>query len=226
MTPQTDSPTCPGCGKVVEPDSRFCKHCAFDLTKPNESIDPTLKRLTTITKILLAVGFGILLIVIGCLAWYNLNQSNSVNTSSSEPNRQSSQSSPPAAANAGPPDDLIKSQVTNIVKHSLTNNNYGYTTTSVWVGLVEIVRRGEFHPNERFVLLQVRTKGQKEEKYNPAAYGGLSCDNKNTLCERTCMFDATNEFRIYRNDYGDWLSEIAVPWQFGLRESCGERLTE
>jgi len=64
--------------------------------------------------------------------------------------------------------------------------------------------------------VQVRTKGQKDEKYDPGAYGGLSCDNKNTLCERTCEFDATNEFRIYRNDYGDWISEIAVPWQFRL----------
>jgi len=112
------------------------------------------------------------------------------------------------------------------VKRLLTNNNFGYKTTSVSVGLVEIVRRGEFHPNERFFVVQARTKGQKDEKYDPTAYGGLSCGYNGTFCERTCEFDATNEFKIYRNDYGDWLSDIAVPWQFRIPESCSEKLTE
>src|SRR5947209_3256847 len=83
-------------------------------------------------------------------------------------------------ANAGPPDDQIKSVVAGIIKYRLTNNNFQWRTTSININSVEILRRGEFHPNEKFFLIQVRTKGTKQEKWT----GGGSC----TFCDQRCEF--------------------------------------
>ncbi len=224
----TSTPSCPKCGQAVDSDSSFCKQCGFDLKRAS-SIDEASAQQTKMGRILVISFAGVALLVIIIVALVNKSGDVvSLNTSASAPQTQTaeSQSVPAAPKNNLPPDNLITSQVTNIVKRSVTNNNFGYKTTSVSVGLVEIVRRGEFHPSERFFVVQVRTKGQKDEKYDATAYGGLSCGYNGTFCERTCEFDATNEFRIYRNDYGDWLSDIAVPWQFRIPESCGEKLTE
>jgi hypothetical protein len=75
-----DSIICPRCGKAVDSNSELCKHCSFDLTKPNESVGPAHRRHTKILTIL-ALSLGLLLII-GYFAWYKPKQGNPKPTSS------------------------------------------------------------------------------------------------------------------------------------------------
>jgi hypothetical protein len=119
-------------------------------------------------------------------------------------------------ADAEPPDDQIKAAVSSIIKSRITNKDWSWRTTSVNITSVEILRRGEFHPNERFFLAQVHTKGVKQERWT----GDLTCDNRTVFCDRRCDFEGTNDFRVYRNDYGDWKVDLAAPWQYQMGQSC------
>jgi len=95
---ETSLPICAKCGKTVEPDSRFCKYCAFDLTSSPATENVTSKPQTKDQRILFVlIGVGVLVIalvvVIGVtfVGLYVSSQSNTANTSVSETNRQSTQ---------------------------------------------------------------------------------------------------------------------------------------
>jgi len=114
-------------------------------------------------------------------------------------------------ANAVPSDDQIKPSITSIVKRLVTNNNYGWRTTTVSISNVEILRRGEFHPNEKFFLVQARVRGTKDE----------DCLNYCDSPRQRCEFEGTNDFKVYRDDYGDWKVDTArPPWENRIGQSC------
>lgn len=66
---------CPSCGRAVDADSRFCKHCAFDLSKPATEQEATVlsakPQPTKSKRILLSAGFGIIaVLVLGIVGGY------------------------------------------------------------------------------------------------------------------------------------------------------------
>jgi hypothetical protein len=84
----TSQKFCPQCGGMVDADARFCKHCAFDLTKSSLDSDATVitaksQQKTTPTTVLLIVGVAVVgLLMLGLIGTYlykrNRAQSNTV----------------------------------------------------------------------------------------------------------------------------------------------------
>jgi hypothetical protein len=67
---------CPQCSGIVDPDSRFCKHCAFDLSKPAPDADATIvttssQQPTNSKRSLLIVGAAVIgLLILGTIGGY------------------------------------------------------------------------------------------------------------------------------------------------------------
>jgi hypothetical protein len=79
LTTRTNLMTCPSCGKTGDPESNFCEHCAFPLTRTRETVASTIKRhKKTIAILALMIG---LLVVMGYFAWHAANPAKSTLTS-------------------------------------------------------------------------------------------------------------------------------------------------
>lgn len=88
---ESDNVLCLKCGKENDPDARFCKHCAFDLTlastapathTTNEAITPTRNRLPLVLSLLSLV---LVVVVLGLVLLRRDNSNQATNSSTSNP---------------------------------------------------------------------------------------------------------------------------------------------
>lgn len=135
---------------------------------------------------------------------------------SSQAGASNSGTTVPAGGSAGPSDDVIKSVVEKNTKAFMARRvtmDPTWETRDASVNSVELLRKGEFKEGGGYLPVQARVSGTLKQKSLP---------NLGLPPSRDCKFDGTGDFRISKDDYGDWRGQI-VGDEFGsnFKVSCG-----
>jgi hypothetical protein len=107
---------CPNCTSEADADSKFCKHCGFDLTKPDQSASQkTSSANRYVIVIALIAGIAVVALIVILSIW-SRNPDQTAITSSSSTSSGISQATPPSKS------ELAHETVLNLVKGRMTKN--------------------------------------------------------------------------------------------------------
>jgi hypothetical protein len=107
---------------------------------------------------------------------------------------------------SGPSDSDVKSAIQKTVTSQMTG---GIPQPPLWGGSeqvkidsVNILRRGDYNEPGKYYPVQAKLDGSYIQKAFPGseAFGQPS--------QRTCTFSASGNFRLSKNDYGEWVAQV------------------
>lgn len=111
------------------------------------------------------------------------------------------------STNSGPSDSAIQKAISATTGRmlKLAEMSSSWQTVEIKSSSVNILRQGNFNEAEKYWPVQAKVSGMSRQQ--PEFYMGAKPS-------RDCEFSFSAEFKIKKNDYGDWVAE-APP--FGVR---------
>lgn len=111
------------------------------------------------------------------------------------------------STNSGPSNGAIQSAISATTRSvlKLAEMSSSWQTVEIKSSSVNILRQGNFNETEKYWPVQATVSGTSRQQ--PEFYMGPKPS-------RNCEFSFTTEFKIKKNDYGEW---VAVPPPFGVR---------
>lgn len=110
---------CPKCNRESDVDSKFCKHCGFDLTKPNQQTPQKTSSANQYVLLIALIGglAAFALIVVLIIVWNRGNPAQTAVSSSTTTSSGISQTAPTPSKS-----ELTRDTVLNLVKARMTKN--------------------------------------------------------------------------------------------------------
>lgn len=110
------------------------------------------------------------------------------------------------SANSGPSNIAINSAINASTKNVLqvAGMAHSWQTVEIKNSTVQILRQGNYNEAQKYWPVQATVSGTARQE--PEFYWGTPKPSRN------CQFSFSTEFKIKRDDYGQW---IAVPPPFG-----------
>lgn len=118
-------------------------------------------------------------------------------------------------SSSGPSNAQVQAVLKAAYQQPPVEPTFGYKLDGVSNVSVEILRRGEFNEAQKFLPVQARITADVRQKAMWVPPG-----KPQTML---CKFILTDDFRIAKNDYGDWVATKGNP--FSMTEpkmNCGQ----
>ncbi|MDQ3132282.1 MAG: hypothetical protein M3Q99_16160 [Acidobacteriota bacterium] len=106
---------------------------------------------------------------------------------------------------SGPSENDAKAAIEKVI----IKNMSGWIPDPLWlskeqvkVNSVQILRRGDYNDTGKYYPVQVKTEGSfVQRSIDGGQMSGLPP-------QRTCTFSGSGEFRLSKNDYGEWVAQV------------------